>query len=335
MTAGASIARVAAVIPCYRVVPHILGVLARIGPEVGSIYCVDDCCPDGSGDLIESECVDPRVRVIRHVKNQGVGGAVMTGYALAVDEGAEVVVKIDGDGQMDPALVPAFIAPLLAGDADYAKGNRFYDLRNIGRMPKTRLVGNAALSFLTKLSTGYWDIFDPTNGYTAVHASVVRLIPTEKVSRRYFFETDFLFRLSTFRAVVVDVPMDAVYGDEQSNLRIRRVLFEFGAKHARNGLKRLVYNYFLRDLSLASLQLIAGVGLLIFGSAYGGWHWWRSAETGIPAHVGTIMIAAMSVLVALQLLLGFLAYDISNTPRYPLQRRLRTRVSGLGRPRDD
>lgn len=327
--------RVAVVIPCFRVIPHILGVLERIGPEVDRIYCIDDACPDRSGDHVEAGCRDARVQVIRHSENQGVGGAMMTGYAHAIADGAGVIVKIDGDGQMDPALVPAFIAPLLAGEADYTKGNRFYDLSNIGRMPIARLVGNAVLSFLTKLSTGYWDIFDPTNGYTAIHAGVARLIPSEKVSRRYFFETDFLFRLGTFRAVVVDVPMDAVYGDEKSNLRISRVLFEFTAKHARNCGKRIVYNYFLRDLSLASLELVAGSTLMSFGGAYGAWHWLRSAETGIPAHLGTIMIATMAVLVGLQLLLGFLAYDISNTPRYPLQRRLSSKAPFLAGLRHD
>jgi glycosyltransferase involved in cell wall biosynthesis len=311
--------RVAVVIPCYKVTAHILGVLARIGPEVGRVYCVDDACPQGSGDLVERECRDPRVRVVRNPANLGVGGAVMAGYRQAMADGAEVLVKIDGDGQMDPALVPAFVAPIARGEADYTKGNRFFDLAQIHQMPALRIAGNAALSLLTKLSTGYWDVFDPTNGYTAIHARAAGALPFDKISSRYFFESDMLFRLGTFRAVVVDVPMDARYGDEQSGLQVGRILGEFAGKHLRNFSKRLFYNYFLRDFPLASLELVLGLALLGFGVAFGGWHWWLSSATGIAASAGTVMIPTMSVLVGLQLVLAFLAYDIANVPRRPLQ----------------
>ncbi len=151
-------------------------------------------------------------------------------------------MKIDGDGQMDPSLIPVFVFPIAAGEADYAKGNRFFDLETIRIMPKVRLFGNAVLSFMCKLSSGYWNLFDPTNGYTAIHADVARRLPFDKISRRYFFETDMLFRLNTLRAVVVDVPMEAKYGNEESNLKISRIVGEFFAKHVRNFLKRIFYN---------------------------------------------------------------------------------------------
>lgn len=127
----------------------------------------------GSGEYVKAHCTDPRVTVVKHEKNKGVGGAVMTGYRAAIADGAKVIVKIDGDGQMDPSLLREFVMPILGGEADYTKGNRFYDLSNISRMPAMRLFGNAGLSFLAKLSTGYWNIFDPTNGYTAIHADGV------------------------------------------------------------------------------------------------------------------------------------------------------------------
>lgn len=309
---------IAVVIPCYRVTRHIEDVLAAIGPEVDAIYCVDDACPDASGDFVEREVSDPRVRVLRHTQNQGVGGAVMTGYRQGVADGARVLVKIDGDGQMDPALLPVFVAPILRGEADYTKGNRFWDLSTIGRMPLMRRVGNLSLSFLAKASTGYWDIFDPTNGYTALHAEVARRLPLDSISRRYFFETDLLFRLSTVRAVVVDVPMESRYGDETSGLKIHRILGEFAFKHLRNFAKRIVYNYYLRDLSVASLELIAAIGLLTFGACFGGWHWWRSAQLDTETPVGTIMIATVAVVSGLQFLLAFLGYDIASVPRRPL-----------------
>ena len=309
---------VAVVIPSYRVTAHILQVIAEIGPEVQHIYVVDDACPDDSGLLVESQCTDPRVKVLRHAVNQGVGGAVLTGYAAALDDNVDIIVKVDGDGQMKPALIPYFVAPIAQGQADYAKGNRFYNLTHIRKMPAIRLIGNAALSFLAKLSTGYWSLFDPTNGYTAIHAKVARRLDFKQLSQRYFFETDVLFRLNTVRAVVVDVPMDAHYGDEKSNLRISKILGEFLFKHLRNFGKRIFYNYFLRDMTVASLELIFGVLLLTFGVVFGSYHWVNGWIEHTTAPTGTVMLAALPTLVGLQLLLAFVGYDVASQPRRPI-----------------
>lgn len=312
--------KIAVVIPTYKARNHILGVINGIGPEVDRVYVIDDCCPDNSGEFVSANCEDNRVRVIKHVKNQGVGGAVMTGYKAAIEDGMQILVKIDSDGQMDPALITDFVAPIIHGEADYTKGNRFFDLEKVRSMPTIRLFGNAVLSLMCKLSSGYWNLFDPTNGYTAIHADVARHLPFAKISHRYFFETDILFRLNTLRAAVVDVPMDAKYGEEVSNLKISKIIGEFLAKHARNFTKRIFYNYYLRDMSLASIELPAGLILAGFGSFYGAYHWISSIQTGIPAPAGTVMLSAMPVLIGLQLILAFLSYDISSIPRRPLHR---------------
>lgn len=313
---------VAVVIPAYRVTRHVAGVIEAMPAFVQRIYVVDDACPDRSGDHVESTCKDPRVIVLRNERNLGVGGAVMHGYRRAAADGADVIVKVDGDGQMDPQMIPRMIGPILRGQADYTKGNRFYDLRYISRMPALRLFGNAALSFMAKVSSGYWDVFDPTNGFTAIDARIAAVLPHEKISERYFFETDMLFRLGTFRAVVVDVPMDAKYGDEVSNLRVRQIVGEFLGKHVRNFAKRVFYNYFLRDLSIASLELLAGIALVTFGFAFGAWRWYAALGAGTPTPIGTVMLAVVPVLVGLQLLLAFLAYDIAAVPRLPISDRL-------------
>jgi len=309
---------IAVVIPSYRVKAHILDVISRIGPEVNRIYVVDDACPEESGHFVEQRCVDPRVEVLHHTDNQGVGGAVKTGYRQALHEGAHIVVKVDGDGQMDPRLIPHFIKPLLDGRADYTKGNRFYDLEHIQRMPGLRLFGNAVLSLVAKFSTGYWNLFDVTNGYTAIHARVLQHLSLDKVSNRYFFETDMLFRLNTIRAVAMDIPMDAVYGNETSSLKIESILLEFGSKHLKNVCKRIFYNYFLRDMTAASLELLAGACLLVFGVVFGIFHWMQSLATGTPTPTGTIMLAALPALVGLQLLLAFVSFDVANVPRHPI-----------------
>lgn len=307
--------KVAVVIPCYKVVNQILEVIEGMGPEVSCIYVVDDFCPQQSGKYVFDNCIDQRIRIIYHKKNQGVGGAVMTGYEAAIADGADVIVKVDGDGQMDPSLIPDFISPIAMGEADYTKGNRFYDLEKISTMPKVRLFGNAVLSLMAKLSTGYWDLFDPANGYTAIHAKVAGRLPFTKISKRYFFETDILFRLNTMRAVVVDIPMSAKYGNEVSNLDISKIIGEFLFKHMRNFFKRIFYNYYLRDMSLASIELPVGIALLSFGSIYGVYHWMLALKAGVLTPVGTVMLAVAPILMGLQLILAFLSYDISSLPK--------------------
>ncbi len=309
---------VAVVIPSYRVRAHILPLLARIDPEVAQIFVVDDACPEGSGAHVLAECRDPRVVVLVHEQNQGVGGAVITGYQHALAAGADVVVKLDGDGQMDPALIPQFVTPIIEGRADYVKGNRFFNIEDVRAMPKVRLIGNAALSFMTKLSSGYWHIFDPTNGYTAISAALLTHLPLHKVRRRYFFESDLLFRLGTLQAFVVDLPMTAVYADEESGLSIRRVFLQFLGGNIRNFCKRVIYSYFLRGFSIASIELLMGLAFVLFGVVFGLHGWALSAATGMPATTGTVMLAALPIILGVQLLLSFLAFDIAATPGWAI-----------------
>jgi glycosyltransferase involved in cell wall biosynthesis len=313
---------VAVVVPCYRVAPGVLEVLKHIGREADRIYCVDDACPDESGKFIEKQCRDPRVTVIYHQKNQGVGGATVTGFRAALEDGAEIVVKIDGDGQMDPALLPRFLNPILEGRADYCKGNRFFSVESVQSMPAIRLLGNALLSFVSKLSSGYWNIFDPTNGYVAIHNRVLAELPLEKIHQRYFFESDMLFRLNTIGAVVEDVPMKARYAGEHSSLRVGRVLLPFLFNHIRNFGKRIVYNHFLRNFSAASVELALGLVSWLFGAGFGAVRWWQSFQSGVPVTAGTVMLAALPVILGSQLLLSFLNYDVRNIPQIPLQKRL-------------
>lgn len=313
---------VAVIIPCFRVRSHILEVIAGIGPGVDAVYVVDDACPEESGRFVAAECRDQRVKVLFHETNQGVGGATITGYRQAMQDGAEVLVKLDGDGQMDPVMIPRLIRPILEGIADYTKGNRFYYLEDLPQMPLVRIIGNATLSLIAKFSSGYWDIFDPTNGYTAIHARVAEKLPLDKIDRRYFFESDMLFRLNTVRAVVFDIPMAARYGDEESNLGVLRVIPEFARKHLVNSIKRIFYNYYLRDFGVASLEIVIGLGFFAFGVVFGGGMWLKSLETGVPATSGTVMLAALPTLVGIQLLLAFITADVENVPRIPLQKRL-------------
>ncbi len=312
---------IAVVIPCYRVSRQVLGVIGGIGPEVDWIIVVDDACPERSGDLVERACGDPRVTVLRHDENQGVGGAMITGYRAALAAGADIVVKLDGDGQMDGTLIPSFIGPLAAGEADYTKGNRFYDLALLEGMPRVRLFGNAMLSLVNKVASGYWNVMDPTNGYTAIHRTALSLLPLERIDRDFFFESAMLFRLGTVRAVVRDVPMPAHYADETSSLSIGRALLQFPGKYAMAAAKRIFYTYLLRDFNAGTLQFVIGALLCVGGGLFGAGKWAHSIATGVPATSGEVMLAAFPTLIGIQLLLATLQFDVQNVPREPLSRR--------------
>jgi dolichol-phosphate mannosyltransferase len=310
--------QIAVVIPCFRVAQQVLPLIARIGPEVGWIIAVDDACPEGSGDAIERDCSDSRVRVLRHPVNQGVGGALATGFRAALQTPARVIVKLDGDGQMDPALISRLAQPIRSGRADYAKGNRFHRLSDVAAMPRLRLFGNAVLSFLTKLSSGYWQIFDPTNGFIAIHRDVLAELPLDALARRYFFESDMLYQLGQLRAVVAEMPMRAVYDGAPSSLRPLRTVLPFLAGHLRNFTRRLLYSYFLRGFSPASLELLLAPPLLLFGIGFGLQQWWLSVQSDEPATAGTVMLAALPILIGLQLLLSWLNFDVAAEPRQPI-----------------
>ena len=314
---------VAIVIPCFRVREHISKVLSRIGPECNLIFVVDDACPEGTGDFVESNCSDQRVQVLRHQTNQGVGGATITGYKAALRAEASVIVKLDGDGQMDPAMIPSLVAPVLDGRADYVKGNRFFHPGGLRSMPWLRLIGNSILSFATKLSSGYWNIFDPTNGFTAIHSVVAKGLPLGKISRRWFFESDMLFHLGILRAVVRDIPMPAAYQDETSTLVIRQVVPEFMFKHLANVVKRIFYGYFLRDFNFASIELVLGLLFSTLGGTFGVVRWIQVLRSGISTTSGSVMLAALPIIIGVQLLLSFLNYDLQRVPHEPLQKEWR------------
>jgi len=311
---------IAVVIPSYKVTNHIVQTINEIGPEVSYIYVVDDACPDGSGKLVENSVKDKRVEVIFHTENQGVGGAMVTGYKAALESDAQIIVKLDGDGQMDPALIKDLIAPIASGRADYTKGDRLDSLTGLAQMPTIRLFGNAGLSLLTKISTGYWNITDPTNGYTAIHRDALKALPLGMISKRFFFESDMLFRLSIYRAVVWDVPMLARYGNEKSNLSILKTLWEFPWKHFKNFHKRLFYNYYLRDISAASIELPLGIILWWFGLLSGLDALGDSLSSGVPASTGTVMISVVPLILGFQLLLAFVSHDVSSVPTRPKHR---------------
>ena len=302
------------VIPCYRVEQHIAGVIRSIPPRFRTIICVDDASPDRTAEVIES-LADPRVTLVRRPVNGGVGAAMKSGYREAMHRRAAVCVKMDGDGQMSAEDLDDLVAALLEETgADYAKGNRFVDVRALQRMPRTRLIGNAMLSFASKVACGYWYILDVTNGFTAITTPMLRRIDLDRVSDRYFFETSMLIELNILRASVVDVAMPARYGNETSSMRLVRVLTTFPALLLRGLMRRFYWRYLIEDFSVTSICVLLGIPLLLFGAGFGGIRWWDSHVTGLPATAGTVFVAALPVILGFQLLLAALLLDVLSSP---------------------
>lgn len=310
--------RIAVIIPSYKVREHIIQTISAVGQEVEKIYIVDDKCPDNSGDYVNQNCKDERVVVLFNEVNLGVGGAMINGYLRAIADGMDILVKIDGDGQMDPTLIKYFTRPIEVGHADYTKGNRFFSSKALKSMPFKRLIGNAALSFITKASSGYWDILDPTNGYTAIHAKVAAVIDWDTVNNRYFFESDVLFHLGRLKACVVDIPLMSLYGTEESNLHIKKVIPIFLKKNTSNLFSRLISAYFVRGFSVGSMALLGAFSLLVIGSSLAIYIGIKSNVTGVPTSLGAIFSVGLMLIFGFQLLMTFLSVDMASSARKPI-----------------
>ncbi len=310
---------IATIIPAFRVERDIEAVLHSIPSYIKHIIVVDDASPDSTADLVTAVAQkDKRIVLIRHAKNQGVGGAMVTGFQKALELGAQIAVKLDGDGQMSPEYIPSLLTPLIQGKADYAKGNRFRDFVSLRKMPFIRRIGNLGLSFLTKAATGYWNIFDPTNGFFAVRSEILAQLTFEQIDKRYFFETSMLANLYLLNAFVLDVPIPAQYGKETSNLSIRRTLFEFPVKLLGILLRRILLKYYIYDFSMISLYIITGIPLLLFGFTFGSIKWFEYASRNIPAPTGTVMLPTLSVILGIQIILSAIEIDMNSNPRQPL-----------------
>lgn len=305
---------IAVVIPAYRVASHVGDVIARVPSEVRNIIVVNDASPDALHEVL-AKVTEPRLIVLRHDVNRGVGGAMKTGFSHALELGAEIIVKLDGDGQMDPARIHDFVEPLLVGDADFTKGNRFHDLPFIRRMPFVRRVGNLGLSFLVKIASGYWHAFDPTNGYVALRADVLKRLDQQRLADRYFFEISLLCEAYSARAVLQDIPMKPIYADEPSSLSPVATLVEFTPRLLARLAYRVFLNYFMRDFNVVSLFLMTGIPSLTFGVLWSAYHWIQSERLQMVASTGTVIVGMLPIVLGFQLLLQAIVLDVGNEPK--------------------
>jgi glycosyltransferase involved in cell wall biosynthesis len=306
--------RVAVVIPAFNVAQQIAGVVKGIPDFVDDIIVVEDAATDDTADVIR-EVHEPRLTIVHHSVNQGVGGAMVTGFRLAMDRGADVVVKMDGDGQMDPALLPALLDPIVLDGYAYTKGNRFLREDRLRDMPTMRLLGSFALTFLSKLASGYWHVFDPVNGYVAIDTSMLRNIPLHRVARRYFFENDMLIHLNVFRARIKDIPIPPRYGDERSSMRVARVLLTFPLHLVKGFWYRLYERHVLREFSPVAMFWILGCLLLTWGTGFGALTWAKSISAGRVASTGTVMLSVLPFILGFQLVLQAILIEIQESAK--------------------
>ncbi len=318
--------KISLVIPCFKVKNQILDVIKNIPSEIfHKIYIVNDNCPENSWKVIE-ENLDilskDKIKFLHNEINLGVGGATKKGFYEAIKDNQDIIVKMDGDGQMDPIYLNKLLKTIDNGENDYAKGNRFYNFEGMRGMPKLRLFGNAVLSFIAKLSHGYWNIYDPNNGYIAMSVKVLKQIPIEKLSNSYFFESDLLFRMNILGAKVIDVPMNSVYRNEKSNLVIKKIFFEFLKKHFINFCKRIFYNYYLRNFTIASIELPIGIFMFFYGliTGYSNLKYYESIGTATPE--GIMVMKIVLVIIGAQLLLNFINYDMNSYPKTAINKNL-------------
>lgn len=311
--------KVFVVMPAYNEGAHIAGVIRRVPAIVDKIIVVDDHSSDNTCEAAQT-VGDLRVEIICNEKNLGVGGATIAGYRRALADGADVVVKVDSDGQMDPQAIGKLVKPIVQGNADYTKGFRFHDRETLRKMPKVRLIGNMGLSYLVKVATGYWNIFDPTNGFTAIHRSALALIDLDNLSRDYFFETDMLCNLYRLQAAVKDVLLPTHYGGEASKLSPLNTLIRFPGKLFCAYLRRIIWRYYIRDFSTFSLLFPVGWVLMLFGIGFGAAHWYMSASRGTVATTGTVMFSVVPLFLGFQMVLQAILLDMNSVPREPLQK---------------
>ena len=312
--------RIGCIMPCYLGGATTIKTCVEVLKYVDYLVLVDDKCPNKTGEkVLQLLQHDERLKVVFNEHNMGVGASCKIGFKFLLQLDAEIIVKIDADGQMDPRLIPNLIQPILEGKSQAVKGNRFTSLDHLNSMPLIRLWGNLVLSFLNKLSSGYWELFDPTNGFIAFKGQVISRIPVDKLDNRYFFESDLLFRCSIENIVFSQLPMPSQYFGEVSSLRPLSEISRFSKRLICNFFKRICFQYYLLDFNIGSLELLGALIVfvsLLLNCLYVFLKGVLLHEYATPGEANLIGILSVFLM---QLVLGFLYFDATQKP---LMRRL-------------
>ncbi|MBT8224867.1 MAG: glycosyltransferase family 2 protein [Dactylosporangium sp.] len=304
--------KIAAVVPAFNEAKLIGQTIGTMPDFVDFIVVVNDRSTDETSELARATG-DQRVVVIDHERNTGVGGSIIDGHVKALELGADIDVVMAGDAQMDPAHLPALLDPICDHGYEFAKANRFFSRTSYAGMPMIRMLGSIGLSFATKVATGYWNLFDPQNGYTAVRRTALERIDLNRVARGYEFENDLLVWLNIANARAKDVPVPARYGNESSTMRIGRVILPIGGLLIRGFWRRMILKHVLPSFSAVALLFFSGLALIGFGATVGVW---VVAETlGPPvASTASVLMSVGPLLTGIHMLISAMTLDIQSTP---------------------
>ncbi|HET8960446.1 glycosyltransferase family 2 protein [Nocardioides sp.] len=305
--------RVAVVVPAHNE-SRLIGRVVTTSPQlVDHVIVVDDASTDATADAAR-DTADARLEVIELEQNQGVGGAILAGHQRALELDADVSVVMAGDAQMDPDHLPALLDPIADGSAQFTKANRFYAYGSFDGMPRHRVFGNVVMSFMTKAASGYWGLFDPQNGYTAIHRTALERLTFDRIAKRYDFENDLLIHLNILGVTARDVPVPALYAEEVSGMRLGKVAPALLARLWRGFWHRIWRKYVLQSFSPVALMLFSGLALLLVGLAVG--IFILANTLGPPvASAGTVVMCVGPLLSGLHLLIFALFLDIQEGTR--------------------
>ncbi len=290
--------RVSLVVPAYNEQRMIKATMEGAGRHFDRIYVVDDCSTDRTASIVKEHSKnDKRVVLLKHEKNKGVGQAIITGYKQSSKDKCDIAVVVGGDNQMDLADVENFLEPLVRGEADYVKGNRFM-WRSLEVMPKHRFFGNSTLSMLTKVASGYWKVFDTQDGYTATTRKVIETVDWDRAWKGYGYVSDWLIRLNVYGFRVKDVPRRPIYleGERQSQIRIGRYIRTVFPMIVRGFFWRLKEKYIVRDFHPLVFFYILGLILTPAGFLSGIWLLWFSIFVGNVSGSSAVIVALMVIL---------------------------------------
>lgn len=308
--------KISVVIPVYNVGETIISLLSKIPDYVDKIYLIDDSCPLGTGKIVKRSSLNiSKLSIIFNEKNLGVGGAVKVGYGKSLLDNYDVVVKIDGDNQMDPDQIENLIKPLLSENIDYCKGNRFLNTFEIENYPSIRFYGNIFLSFMSKLSSGYWDIYDPVNGFTAIKSDVLKKVNFNKIDDGYYFESDMLYNLYLLKGKVKDIPVNIKYFKNSiQNMNIMKESFNFFFKNLNRTYKRVKKTYLLNNFSVGSFFILSFLINFFLTITYGGYNYFYNFFLKKFAPTGVVLLSSIFFLLTILSLMIFLIIDNLNNP---------------------
>ncbi len=301
---------VAVVVPALNEEALVGVTVAAIPAFVDRIIVVDDASKDATVE--RAKAADPRVEVIEHEKNQGVGASIITGYKRAIEHQVDVTAVMAADNQMDPDDLETLVSAIATGETDYAKANRLVTGQAWDLIPRSRFVGNALLSFLTKIASGYWHVADSQSGYTAVSLETLEMLDLDRIYKRYGFPNDMLVHLNVWNRRVRDYPSRPIYGvGEQSGIRLRKVVPTISWLLVKGFFWRLREKYMIRDFH--PLVLFYALGIFLFGSGLA----LGVIETvlriaGNPITPATITLVALLIVSGLQLLLFAMWFDMES-----------------------